>query len=402
MSISEEPRLRRQLGAAMDSYEPGPMRLEAIVADGRSILIRRRITVALCLVVVLVAASLIPLALRAPARPAPSSPLRYRVTVVPARPPDRPLVPTYGTTNSTPVASGWVDGRPWLGSLYQSGGNVGLGDGNVSLPGDGLGGPPAATRSGAPATIFSAEDSPYYWTDYGIVRSDVSYLHVRLTNGQVLTIWPVALFGPRYARYFAFAVPTTGDVTGIAAYSARGEIGYTLPFTLYGAYQAHWLSPGQPARPRPARYLIGQGTVRGGPWSAWVYAGPWGICQVSFFRRSGYPAAQCLPPRLSGRVAVALRNDLWMIGPLGWEEAGHLSPAIEVVQAAPEVSYLILTRADGTTFRVNAVRVGPARYCAFPTYYFLLSNRTGAATVVRWVAYDAAGQRLASGSALVR
>ena len=77
--------------------------------------------------------------------------------------------------------------------------------------------------------------------------------------------------------------------------------------------------------------------------------------------------------------------------------AGNANPApagrggtnYAVVAATPAVSYLLVTRADGSTARVATTRAGSARFAAFTSPP---GNK-----VTHWAAYSAAGRRLASG-----
>ena len=58
--------------------------------------------------------------------------------------------------------------------------------------------------------------------------------------------------------------------------------------------------------------------------------------------------------------------------------------------AAPSVSYLVMHRADGRTYRETLVRASRSRLCV------IASAKGSKAT--RWAAYSADGTRLASGS----
>ncbi|HUZ54240.1 MAG TPA: hypothetical protein VMU94_17155 [Streptosporangiaceae bacterium] len=76
----------------------------------------------------------------------------------------------------------------------------------------------------------------------GTVGRDVTRLGVRLSDGQLLTLRPVAVFGGGYASYAAVAVPFSAAVREIVAHSASGELACAIPFTAGGLIQIpRWL-----------------------------------------------------------------------------------------------------------------------------------------------------------------
>ena len=78
----------------------------------------------------------------------------------------------------------------------------------------------------------------------GAVRGDVSYVTVRLDDGTVLTLHPVAVYG---TRAVALAVPAAARIISATAYSRHGEIATAIPFSQPGqvALFGAWLKPGQ-------------------------------------------------------------------------------------------------------------------------------------------------------------
>jgi hypothetical protein len=237
--------------------------------------------------------------------------------------------------------------------------------------------PLRARATGDPAEL-SYGISGWPLLTIGTVRSDVAYLRVSLGNGQVLTLRPVAIFGPGYARYVAFAVPASTAVTQVSAYSRRAELAYAIPFTAQGQVETvRWLRPGAPAGPRPASYLVGSGNADGQQWSEHAYAGPWGVCLGG--AGSG---GLCLPVSL-GQLAGGRAAQLLMVS------AGPGGTNFAVVVVTPAVSYLLVTHADGSTARVGTVRAGGARFATFASQP---GNK-----VTRWAAFSAAGHQLASG-----
>ena len=84
MSIDDERELRQRLGAVLDTITPRPAPVDAVVRQGRNVMIRRRIAVVAGAAAVAVAGFTAPawLHLRSPGLP-PAAPL---VTVVPPGP----------------------------------------------------------------------------------------------------------------------------------------------------------------------------------------------------------------------------------------------------------------------------------------------------------------------------
>lgn len=397
MSIGSESELRERLVAAALRYEPGPVRYDALLRQGRAIAVRRRVTAGVAVLLVAAVSVVTPLALRTAAgQPSPYTGSRYHVTVYPARQAQALLPGASHSARPRLIAYGVINGQRWRLTLSVTANSPVAGPVTIS----GTGGyssdygeeftqPRRATRSGPPAAMD--EGSGTFPTFYaGTVRSDVTRLAVRLTNGQVLSITPVAIFTARYERYFGFAVPDFSSVTEIIAYAGQRKVGLTYPFNRYSFMYVHWINPGQPV-PSQVNYLIRSSGRGAGRWSAWVYAGPWGACQVIFLRTTGY--AEC-PLTPVGRDTVARILDLH-ISRIG-RTVRTIVPAILMAQTARSVSYLVLTRADGTDFRVTTVTAGTSKYCAFLTYRSELGAHDGS-TVVRWTAYSPSGRELGTG-----
>jgi hypothetical protein len=371
MSIHDERDLRGQLGAALDDFAPGPIPIQSVVRQGRAVVIRRRVTAVAAGVALLVAAAVGgPAVFRAlNGISAPASGTRYHVTLDPPGP---------GSPKGL-IASGRIGGRHWLlmgrythrlGTCFAVW---------VRQAMDCTGGlPPRAYRGGGPVSIDGADGkSPQL--DYGTVRSDVTLVRVSLSNGQVLALHPEPVFGPGYAANVGFPVPRTADVRQITAYSSKGELAYAIPFTVAGSVQiVRWLRPGQPALPRPHRYLLGSGTVAEARWTQYLYVGPWGSCVGNAGGGSfcfNADPGQLRRGKDARQVSAAFVDDT----------TGYV-----VIAVAPSVSHLRVRMAGGRTFRVSPVSVGGGRFCTFSLVH---DNAT-----VRWIAYSAAGTELASGS----
>jgi hypothetical protein len=388
MSIRGEQQLRAQLGTALDKLTPGPLPLSAIVQQGRAVRARRRSIVAGVAAVIAAAAIAAPALLGAHGRrPPPASPAHYRVTVHPPGPGSSHALIAYGT----------VDGRPWrvTGSERRLGGHISRCF--TAFKTNCMRGSPAprASRGVAPAEqLMEIGTRPKF--EIATVRSDVAYLRVSLTNSQTLTLRPVALFGRKYARYVAFAVPYAAAVRRVSAYSNHSELAYAVPLTAGGDIVAdRWLRPGQPAMPRPASYKIGSGRAYGYAWSTTLYVGPWGACPVSSTARNGTRTVftSCyLHPDLQLELAP---GELVRVskGPY----LGNDRLAV-IAQTSPAVSYLILTRADGSHARVGTVAAGRWRFCEYVTSMSVTGRPVSPVTVVRWTAFDSSGAVLGSGS----
>jgi hypothetical protein len=235
----------------------------------------------------------------------------------------------------------------------------------------------AASRTGAPVTFSSSLGSAPQ-ADFGTVRSDVSYVTVTYGNGQVLTLRPVDVLGPKYAPFVAVIAPYPGAVVRVTAYSGTGELGYAVPLAYGGSFGVErWLDPGQPALPRPVTRLIGAGTTDGKRWYAKVAIGPWGTCIYG----SG-PGSDCWAQPYQ---PLARDTVVSPVGGISVQGTVDICPG----QASAAVAYLEVTTKDGTTARVPVVTVGPVRFYAYADGP---GNR-----VVRWAAYGASGQKLASG-----
>ena len=102
MSIHDEQDLRGQLGTALDAFAPGPIPFDAVVRQGRSVVIRKRVTAVAVGLAVLAAAAMAPTLLHALHHPAPVT-RHYHVTVNP---------PSPGSPRGL-VASGLVNHAHW-------------------------------------------------------------------------------------------------------------------------------------------------------------------------------------------------------------------------------------------------------------------------------------------------
>lgn len=375
MTIHDEQDFRAKLCTALDEFAPGQVPFDAVVRQGRTVKIRRRITAALVGLAVLAASALVPTFLNSLHPPAPITP-RYHVTVNP---------PTAGSPRGL-VASGLVNHARWqFFARYST-----HGDGlclESKLGTSACGGPRPRDYLGAAATLWGNRDEGARqpggrWVRvqmvYGYVRHDVDRVQVSLSNGQVLTLHPVDLFGPKYARWVAIAVPFASAVREITVYAAGAEVEHAVPFTGRGSIQIErWLKPDQADLPNPVSGRVGAVTLGGRHFVVHGYLGPWGSC----FRSAIVDEDMCNAQSGALRPGTVVKH-----------LAGSYSSdrGLNVLQVEPAVSYLLVTRATGSALRLRPVKLGGQKFCILPNDF---RNRD-----VTWTAYNAAGHLLGSGS----
>jgi hypothetical protein len=378
MTIHDEHDLRAQLDTALDEFAPGPLPFDAVVRQGRTVMIRKRVTALLVGLAVLAAAALVPTLLQALHRPAPIT-HHYHVTVHP---------PAAGSPPGL-VASGQVNRGHWQLTAWTNAQHSricirsirGTENCNFNAPVSGLTGPPASITPDTNnfARLPHGRGFRVQMVD-GFVRHDVDHIRVDLSNGQVLILDPVPVLGVRYARWVAFAVPFASAVNEISVYSATAELEHTFPFTRGGEINiVRWLAPGQPAAPTPVTGQVGSGTTTGHHWVVSGYIGPWGSCFKNATVHMNICSTQSGPLR-PGVVAKRLVTSHFFNIHLG----------LSVLQVDPAVSYLLVTRSQGGALRLPTAILGGQKYCVLPD--------ADHNHVVSWTAYDAAGHLLGNGS----
>lgn len=361
VSISDEHDLQERLDQAFQAITPRTAPVDQAVRKGRVIRVRRRIAAVAAPAVVAVAVAVPFLLHQAATQPVLNQSRHHHVTVHPAGP----------HAPAGLIASGTVDGQPWRVAADKPG-TAGAKPGSqcfmaLSLQ-DCL--PVTAPDRTHPVALTSVSNGP---TDagYGLVSAAVSYVTVRLADGEVLTLRPVSVYG---TRFVAYAVPRHLAVSRITAYSAHGELATAIPFNdpEGSAILGLWQQPGQTGPGRVTR-LVGSGAVGGRTWSVTAYVGPWGDCLL--IRGVRDLGSGCVP--LSSMRGTSV--------------AGSTSGPPEVVygSAAADVEHVVITLRGGGTIRAQAVPAGSQKFFAFE-----LSH--GQHTV-RWQAYDAAGHETSSG-----
>lgn len=199
------------------------------------------------------------------------------------------------------------------------------------------------------------------FVSFGQAWKGVVSARVELSDGTVLTLHPATVDG---LRFVAFAIPAHLPVASLTVYSATGEIATAIPFSAANGFPTFsaWLRPGQ-ARPPRITGTFGSGAV------VTAYLGPWGTCLDL-----GGGQDDCFPQTTEpGTFAMGS------------------SPSVVFGAAAASVSYVTITRKDGSTLRAELTTVGPQKFWAVPL------NQSQQASA-RWTAYDDAGKAVGSGS----
>jgi hypothetical protein len=340
----QERELRERLERLLDDIEPRPAPVAGAMRMGQRIRLRRRVLAAAGLVALASAAAAVPSLLHRPA-PLPAPPLVNSVTV---HPPGR-------GAGSGVIATGSVDGQHWVARLKGSGKHViaRFGPGYQSVP---LGG---QAGSGPDLVDFESIGGAAGAIGYvGPVVPSVAALDVTLDNGQVLDLFPQRWQGHRYV---AMVIPVTLKVTDVVALGSAAYlqpefvgddvVGHAVPFEYDGqAIFDEWLGPGKSGLARRTVRLAA-GYTGSHHWSATVYAGPWGLCIETV--RSADANGACIDTGDSARL-TALTSPFALAGP------------VDIGFARPDVRYLVLTRSDGSQFRVRVARVDGYALFAFP------------------------------------
>jgi hypothetical protein len=355
VSVSDEHDLQDRLDQAFQAITPRQPPLEQAVRQGRLIRLRRRLAAATGLAVVAAGAAVPVLLHQQAGQPALTGPRHPTVTVSPAG----------RHAPAGLIATGVAGGRHWRLTASRPGpaGAAHAGQCFTVISARSCGPVPDARPGRSDPVSFTGTSDGFTDVQFGPVSAAVRYVTVRLSDGEALTLHPVSVYG---TRYVAYAVPRSLQVSGVTAYSARGELASTIPFNAPDATldTGVWLRPGQTGMPR-ATGLIGSGTVDGHTWSAAAYVGPWGECLVT--RGNGGPNSVC--------DTVSTPQGTTVLGSAG-------GPLVVVYgTAGPDVQHVIITLASGQTLRVRAVQVGEQKFFS----YALLRGEHS----VRWQSFDA-------------
>ncbi len=379
MKTDAERQLQARLGPALDGLLPRPAPLAAIVRDGRRVRARKWISRATGLAAAAAAVTAATLTLPSFfAGPAPAPPLttHYHVTAnVPG-----PHSPT-GL-----IANGQVNGVPWsVRASFTRLGYFFTGVDTYASPGSDI--LPSRDAQGDPVDDFLQEYGAGRAIQVDAVRADVTLVKVSLTNGQVLSLRPVAAIGPANASLVAFATPDYRDVLAIEAFNKNGEIGYTVPWTGHTWFTiGRWLQPGQPALPQPQTAVIGSGTAFGHSWRELLSVGPWGWCSQGDVDGSGggEGCSAALPALRRGQYYQAEGFAESVLGKSG---------VILSAEVADSVATIELTTRSGQHTWIRPHRVGGRSFISFATAI----DSQAAQNVIRWAAYDGHHHLLGSG-----
>lgn len=378
MSVEDELSARAMLADLTAGQPPAPPDRYGSVRR-RAVVHRRRQYAAIAAVIAVLATAAVTIPLRLLGAPPP--PMARGSHHLSERPPP-------GDRGNL-VATVTMSGKPWRVLLsHWPGHSQGAGPGLCAdiRPGSAMacqGGPvAAASGKGDPVDVSFGISLGTRWDaaefDIATVRSDVTSLRISYADGQVLTVFPVQVFAGPYARYVVIASPRLGSVETVTAFAGHRDLGYAVPFGGEpGVSLPHWLRPGQPALPRPVTRVIGSGTVQGTSWTETVTVGPWGTCLYGSSMNS-----ECAP------VTGSELSRGQLVSPIGGISVQSVSVRIYPGEAAPSVSYLVLTLQDRSAVRVPVVALGGRRFFACADAQ---GNR-----IVRWAAYDAAGHLVVS------
>jgi len=170
-------------------------------------------------------------------------------------------------------------GNTALPQCYSARGSIRGADGTVYSPGLSVSGCGLTYPAGGTPVVFTGTESATNGVAIGAVAPDVTYLTLRLADGQELKLIPVTAYG---ARLVAYVVPLSNPVVGAKAVLANGQYLAAVPFNQPGKTASFglWALPGEHVPPTDSVVLT-MGTTPD-IWSQKVtaYEGPWGTCWV--------------------------------------------------------------------------------------------------------------------------
>jgi hypothetical protein len=262
VSIQDERELAERLGGLLDGIEPRPAPLGATIKQGRGIRLRRRVTAAAGVAVLVAGAALVPAVLHSRAAAPPTAPRHRHYTVsvnhLPAR-------ARHGV-----IASGTEDGHSWRIVM------TGTADRSNASPTGGVsaGGPLPVRRDGQPQFDGAwGGGSPAMLV--GAVSPVVTDIRLQLTGGKVLNLTPVIWSGHPWV---GVELPPGVRLVRGTAYAGSRELSYSI--SAPGGFGLdNWWRPGQVGPPRYTK-LIATGRAGGKTWAVTADYGPWGYCYV--------------------------------------------------------------------------------------------------------------------------
>lgn len=281
--------LRTELDAALRTVVPGEAPVEAAMQRGRRLRLRRRAAAVAGVVAVAVFVMVgYPALTRQSAPVSPEQHQRIAVTDEPAGPGSPPGAVAHGKVGGASwevdvdnpnVTGSSGQGNTALPQCYSARGSIRGADGTVHSPGLSVSGCGLTYPTGGTPVVFTGTESATNGVAIGAVAPDVTYLTLRLADGQELKLIPVTAYG---ARLVAYVVPLSNPVVGAKAVLANGQYLAAVPFNQPGKTASFglWALPGEHVPPTDSVVLT-MGTTPD-IWSQKVtaYEGPWGTCWV--------------------------------------------------------------------------------------------------------------------------
>lgn len=281
--------LRTELDAALRTVVPGEAPVEAAMRRGRRLRLRRRAGAVAGAVAVAVFVTVgYPALTRQSAPVSPEQHQRIAVTDEPAGPGSPPGAVAHGKVGGASwevdvdnpnVTGSSGQGNTALPQCYSARGSIRGADGTVYSSGLSVSGCGLTYPTGGTPVVFTGTESATNGVAIGAVAPDVTYLTLRLADGQELKLIPVTAYG---ARLVAYVVPLSTPVVGAKAVLANGQYLAAVPFNQPGKTASFglWALPGEHVPPTDSVVLT-MGTTPD-IWSQKVtaYEGPWGTCWV--------------------------------------------------------------------------------------------------------------------------
>ena len=364
MSVQDEQELRARLSGLLDGIEPRPAPVTRVVQRGRGIRMRRWISVAAGLAIIVAGAALIPGLLQTH-RSAPMAPLhkvtvKYKVKVTIQGPGAQHRV----------IAAGLTDGKRWQVMLSGSPRNptataTGMPEMGVT--------PAAVAWPASLQAVSGGEGSRTEYLIAGTVSDRVTRLGILLSNGESVSLTPVSWGGHHWV---AVVLPDVRIVRAVAYADAR-ELAYAVPFGTVNLVA--WWRPGQ-VPPRRVTKLIAAGRTNGIAWRNVAKIGPWGYCYTL-----GNGSA-CYDSAANAQLARGVIS--WMTCGAITDGNTRTSPLAGLVAAASDVRRVVLKYSDGSTASFPAAEVDASWLVGYAIPAHL--------KVVHSVEYGASGQVVGS------
>src|SRR5215470_12977826 len=281
--------LRTELDAALRTVVPEEAPVEAAMRRGRRLRLRRRAAAVAGAVAVAVFVTVgYPALTRQSAPASPEQHQRIAVTDEPAGPGSPPGAVAHGKVGGASwevdvdnpnVTGSSGQGNAALPQCYSARGSIRGADGTVYSSGLSVSGCGLTYPTGRTPVVFTGTESATNGVAIGAVAPDVTYLTLRLADGQELKLIPVTAYR---ARLVAYVVPLSNPVVGAKAVLANGQYLTAVPFNQPGKTASFglWALPGEHVPPTDSVVL-----TMGSPPDIWsqkvtAYEGPWGTCWV--------------------------------------------------------------------------------------------------------------------------